>query len=127
MRNKQCILFLGAGVHYPPPDDSPYVGSYPEVKQPPLGSALAKILAEDSEIAADAHFSEKERGEIPGNLQRISLYYEKKKDRKALVAKVRVAVSDGKDPSRAVRALAALDFPVICTTNYDQLLRRPDF
>jgi hypothetical protein len=121
VRNKQCMLFLGAGVHYPPPACSPYAHTYPEEVRPPLGTALTGILAEDSEIAADRNFSEQERGEIAGNLQRISLYYEKKKGRQALVAKVRAAVTDGKDPSRAVRALAALDFPVICTTNYDRL------
>lgn len=118
----ECILFLGAGVHYPPADTDPiYRGCYPEAEQPPVGSGLAKILADDSQIFDDPNYSADEKQAIAGNLQRISLYYEIAKSRPKLIAKVQDAVSDQKRPSRAVRALAALDFPIVCTTNYDKL------
>ena len=47
----QCILFLGAGVHYgPPPDADPkYRDAYPEERRPPLGGALSQKLADESE------------------------------------------------------------------------------
>ncbi|HEX3084286.1 MAG TPA: SIR2 family protein [Pyrinomonadaceae bacterium] len=117
-----CILFLGAGVHYPPKDNDPvYGGCYPASEQPPLGRGLADILAADCKFLDDPDFSQGEKESISSNLQRISLYYEINKSRPDLTAAVRKAVSDDKQPSRAVRALAELDFPIICTTNYDKL------
>lgn len=124
-KSGQCILFLGAGVHYPPADTDPiYKGCYPKAEQPPVGSGLAKILADDSQFLNDASYSADEKQAIASNLQRISLYYEITRSRPDLVAKVQDAVSTNKEPSRAVRALAALDFPIVCTTNYDKLFER---
>jgi hypothetical protein len=40
----ECILFLGSGVHAPPPNGSSY--SYPEEERPPFGSVLSAQLAE---------------------------------------------------------------------------------
>jgi len=121
----ECILFLGAGVHYPPKDTDPeYAGCYPATQQPPVGKDLAKILASDTTIAIDSNYSPDERKPIAENLQRISLYYELEKGRSKLVTKVKDVVSAGKEPSRAVKALAELKFPIICTTNYDKLFEK---
>ncbi len=121
----QCILFLGAGVHYPPDDSDPnYGGSYPEGDRPALGSSLAKALAADSPLASDPDYTDDQKIAISSNLQRISLYYEIKRGRDALVRKVKQEVTLNKQPSRAVKALAQLNFPIICTTNYDTLFEK---
>ena len=92
----KCILFLGAGVHYPPPEGSPY--SYPESDRPPLGSALSKELAEE------CGFKKKFRRESEEDLQRVSLCYEINKSRKQLVEKIIEKVDVGRKPSPVVRA-----------------------
>jgi len=118
----KCILFLGAGVHYPPDDNDPQYGRcYPKDQQPPAGKELAKILADDSGLNLDPEYTLTEKKAIADNLQRVSLYYEIKNGRRELANKVKAAVSVGKQPSRAVKALAELNFPIICTTNYDML------
>lgn len=122
VKRGECILFLGAGVHYPPDKKDPnYAGCYPEAEQPPAGKELAKILASASSLANDPDYSEEQRKVIEADLQRMSLYYEIKFGRSELVKKVKDSVSIGKQPSRAVKALAELNFPIICTTNYDNL------
>lgn len=110
------ILFLGAGVHAPPPEGSPH--SYPETERPPIGSKLSHDLASDSGFAST--FPK----EDVRNLQRVSLHYERTFKRKRLVDRVREAVDEDKKPSAALRALADLDFPMIVTTNYDHILER---
>lgn len=109
----ECILFLGAGVHYPPPEGSTY--SYPEAQRPPLGHAFSRKLAQESS------FSKQFPKESVNNLQRVSLHYECMKSRGELVDEIKSAVFSGKRPSPVVRALAQLNFPLILTTNYDQL------
>src|SRR5215475_9935702 len=47
VKKRECILFLGAGVHYPPPEDLPRY-DYPVAERPPLGNDLCRTLAEDS-------------------------------------------------------------------------------
>jgi SIR2-like protein len=118
IRAGDCILFLGAGVHYPPPEDSPY--RYELAKAPPLGSALAQLLAKDCDF-------EKVLPRDPVyDLQRVSLCYETTQGlgRKALVDSLCKHLGDGKEPSPALRMLAALPFKILITTNYDQLLER---
>src|SRR6185295_1582763 len=44
VKRGQCVLFLGAGVHAPPPSDISQV--YPEKQRPPFGNEIAKRLAE---------------------------------------------------------------------------------
>jgi len=109
----ECILFLGAGVHYPPPADSPY--QYPAEHRPPLGRAFSEMLA------LKCGFAERFPRDSTGNLQRVALYYESLRNRNALVNEVRDAVLVGRRPSPALRALARLPFPLVITTNYDQL------
>jgi hypothetical protein len=125
VRDGKCILFLGAGVHYPPDDNDPnYGGSYPKPIRPPVGSDLAKALYDDSDLKNDPEYGWKAKVAIARNLQRMSLYYEIKKDRTKLISKVKQEVFHNKQPSRALKALAELDFPIVCTTNYDNLFEK---
>jgi hypothetical protein len=118
VRKGDCVLFLGAGVHYPPPAESPY--RYPKEKAPPLGGALAQILAKDCD------FEKTLPNDTVGDLQRVSLCYETTQGlgRKALVDALEHNLVDGREPSPALRMLAALPFKIILTTNYDPLLEK---
>lgn len=113
---RRCILFLGAGVHAPPPEGSEY--QYPDAQRPPIGSALSR------ELAASCALPERFPAEDVSNLQRVSLFYEIARSRRLLVEAVNAAVNTGKQPSPMLRALAELDFPLVITTNYDQLFER---
>ena len=112
----RCILFLGAGVHFPPPERSKY--AYPEHERPPLGGALSERLAGACDFARIC------KGESPCNLQRVALCYEKELGRQALVDEIKLAVEEHSRPSATVRALAELPFTLIMTTNYDTLFER---
>jgi hypothetical protein len=112
----QCLLFLGAGVHGPPPDGSKYV--YGEDLRPPLGGTLSELLAEKCDLAS------KYPGENTRNLQRTSLFFETLRSRRQLVEEIENAVQVGKKPSPVLRGLAELGFPLIITTNFDQLLEK---
>jgi hypothetical protein len=116
VRDQQCILFLGAGVHAPPPEGSPF--AYPLELRPPVGSALSR------ELAAACGFAERFPDEDPCNLQRVALAYEIDSSRGRLVDAITTAVDTGKEPSPMLRALARLDVPLVITTNYDQLFER---
>jgi hypothetical protein len=116
VRRQQCILFLGAGVHAPPPNGSAF--EYPEEHRPPIGKALSRKLAQIS------GFAEKFPLEDADDLQRVALAFEVDCSRQELVEAVRTEVHQGKQPSPIVTALAELDFPLIITTNYDRLLER---
>jgi hypothetical protein len=115
VRTGKCILFLGAGVHAPPDPDSPF--AYPDDRRPPIGSALSRTLAEECD------FEERFPNENAGNLQRVALAYELECGREMLVDMIAKAVDVG-EPSPMVRALASMDFPIIITTNYDQLMEQ---
>jgi hypothetical protein len=54
----------------------------------------------------------------------VALAYEIAFSRARLVDAVSAAVHVGKEPSPMLRALAQLDFPVVITTNYDQLFEK---
>jgi hypothetical protein len=107
---------LGAGVHAPPPDGSPFV--YPLGQRPPVGSALSR------QLAAACDFGGRFPDEDPGNLQRVALAYEIDSTRNRLVDAIAAAVDAGGEPSPMLRALARLDFPLVITTNYDGLFER---
>src|SRR6185436_8350013 len=113
IKKGECILFLGAGAHYPPPAGSEF--TYPEAHRPPLGSALSQSLA------AECDFEKQFPKDSTGNLQRVSLFYEVKNGRQNLVRRVSNAVFSGKRPSPILCALARMNFPLVITTNYDQL------
>ncbi len=112
----ECILFLGAGVHAPPPEDSCY--TYPVQERPLLGGDLAETLAEE------CGFKEEFPKELPCDLQRVSLCFETTRglDRKRLVDSLDRHLRVGKKPSPALEMLAGLPFRIFVTTNYDQLL-----
>ncbi len=116
VREGRCILFLGAGVHYPPPDGSRF--SYPEEHRPPLARDLAEKLA------VECNFAQVCPHESGDNLQRVALCYQNEISRQDLVRRIRQEVEDRTRPSAAVRALAELPFPLIMTTNYDTLFER---
>jgi hypothetical protein len=111
---QKCILFLGAGVHAPPPPGQSAF-EYPKEQRPPIGAALSRKLA------ADCCLAEQHPDEDKSNLQRVALFYEIERSRNQLVDAVTDAVQTGKRPSPMLRALAELDFPLVITTNYDQL------
>ena len=113
VREGACLLFLGAGVHAPPPKGATF--EYPEDARPPLASALSESLATASRLTAI--YPE----ESPTDLRRVALFYESARGRRELVEQIRRAVHVGKEPSPVVRALAELGFPLVVTTNYDQL------
>jgi SIR2-like domain len=108
----ECVLFLGAGVNAGPEDDPGC--DYPKNERPPLGKEFSIELARKCVFA-------KYSTEDPGNLQRVAMCYERVYGRHALIDEIRTAMYTGKKPSRALRALASLHFPLIITTNYDQL------
>jgi hypothetical protein len=116
VRSQQCILFLGAGVHAPPPEAALF--RYPAEQRPPSGAALSR------ELAAECDFARRFPGEDPGNLQRVALAYEIDSSRGRLVDAISSAVDTGTAPSPMLRALARLDFSLVITTNYDQLFER---
>src|SRR5215207_3277527 len=113
VRRQQCILFLGAGAHAPPPEKSPF--EYRPEDRPPFGSALSR------ELARTCGLGERFPNEDPANLQRVALFYEIARSRHQLVDAIRNAVQVGRQPSPMLRALAELGFPLVITTNYDQL------
>ena len=88
---------------------------YPAEHRPPIGSALSRMLA------ASCGLAERFPDEDPANLQRVALFYEIARSRRQLVDAVSEAVQTGKRPSPMLQALAELDFPLVITTNYDQL------
>jgi hypothetical protein len=142
VKRRECILFLGAGAHYPPGTDSPNY-QYPPEQRPPLGKQLSHMLTKEcaqkmressrrvlvprddkdqrrrlAKKLRDEHaYLLKNRDE----LQRIAWFYEVQHQRQQLIDRVSQAVSGGKKPSAVVRALAEIDLPIVITTNYDRL------
>lgn len=120
VRQGECVLFLGAGIHAPPPDGSDF--TWDEAARPLLSDKLTRQLAEDSKFlnrypAADFPW------EYPLNLQRVSLFADTPDGggRSALIDHLRRYVQQGKKPSPIVQALAQLPFKIIVTTNYDKV------
>ena len=111
---RECILFLGSAIHAPSPDGSKY--DYPASKCPPIGGQLSDLLASECSYPAD---------QDRWNLQRVSWYYEWQSGfRSELVREVKEAVHKDREPSPILRGLARLGFPIVITTNYDQLYER---
>lgn len=110
---RECILFLGSAIHAPAPDNSRY--DYPPSKCPPIGAQLSEMLA------TECNYPDQDRW----NLQRVSWYYEYQSGfRSELVREVKDAVHKDREPSPILRGLARLGFPIVITTNYDQLYER---
>ena len=111
VKERHCILFLGAGVHAA----SRGVG----VRVP--GRASADRRRAQQGARGRLRPADRFPDEDPSNLQRVALFFEIARSRHQLVEAVRNAVQVDKRPSPVLRALAELDFPVVITTNYDQL------
>ncbi len=116
VKTGNCVLFLGAGVHFPPPEGAPY--SYPAEQRLPLGAALSEKLADEFEYIKQ--FCD----ESCRDLQRVSLYIETAKGlgRKSLVDALDRYLRADKKPSPALKMLASMPFKIFVTTNYDLLL-----
>jgi hypothetical protein len=113
IKRRECILFLGSAIHAPAPDGSKY--DYPISKCPPIGSQLSELLATKCKYP----------GEDRWNLMRVSWFYEFQSGfRSELVRQVKEAVHKDREPSPILRGLARLGFPLVITTNYDQLYER---
>lgn len=108
----KCILFLGSAIHVSPEGATQY--HYPAAKAPPIGVNLSKILANKSEYPEPDWW----------NLQRVAQHFESTKGRFRLVNEIEAAVHTGREPSPMLRMLADLEFPLVITTNYDQLYER---
>lgn len=143
VKRGDCILFLGAGVHAPPPEDSPYI--YPEEYRPLLGQDLAQKLDEEchykekfpnercrqlqmlwQDLAQMLDKGCKYKNKFPNErcleLQRVSLCYAEDFGRNKLVGTLNRYLRDGKKPSPALMMLAGLPFKIFITTNYDHHL-----
>ncbi len=118
VKKGECILFLGASVHAPPPKDSKY--DYPEELRPLQHNKIAKKLAE----ACD--FKKVLPNESELDLQRVSLCYQLTKGfgRSKLVNFLQKHVQEGKKSSPALEMLAAMPFRIVITTNYDRLFEQ---
>ena len=113
IKQRQCILFLGSAIHAPAPDGSKY--DYPVSKCPPIGSQLSESLAKK------CGYPDQDRW----NLQRVSWFFERKNVfRSILVDEIKAAVQADRTPSPVLRGLAQMGFPIVITTNYDQLYER---
>jgi hypothetical protein len=111
IRERQCVLFLGAGIHSLPDPNSTY--TYSDDERPRRGGELSKHLAGLCNYAGT--YSDLT------NLGRVALFFEVGKSRLELIDEVRKQVQTDKRPSAAIRALAALDFRLVATTNYDTM------
>lgn len=116
VKKGNCILFLGAGIHTPPPDNDNFI--YPLEQRPLLGKSLAL------ELAKECGFQQKFPEDECTDLQRVSLCFEITEGfgRKKLVDTLDIYLMKDKRPSPALKMLAALPFKIIVTTNYDRLL-----
>lgn len=137
---RECILFVGAGVHYPPPTDLPEY-SYPFELRPPLGAQFSRALVRDCQCkmlksSRQSPLDDQEKRDERAkdywakrvylkkhrdDLQRVSWFYEMSQRREQLINRVSETVDSAKKPSAIVRALAEIDFPIVITTNYDRL------
>lgn len=109
----QCILFLGAAIHWPSPEGSKY--NYTKEKCPPIGSQLAKQLATSTGYPGEDHW----------NLQKVAQYYESTtRSRYRLVEEIINAIDVDREPSPVLHALTQMEFPIIITTNYDHLYEK---
>ena len=147
VRSGQVVLFLGAGVHASKPARRGKREPPPDPRRPLFAGALAEALARETRWAErfpdnppKQHFQRvtldyelniildeqrkewEEKGKVQGLAQEaINL---RRRGRERLANAVQQAVSDGKTPSVALRALAELDFSLIITTNWDRLFEQ---
>ncbi len=104
-------MFLGAGVHAPPPEGSSY--DWPLEHRPALGADLSVELANLCGLA------KRYPQEDPRNLARVATFFENQFSRSLLVQAIAQKIQNGRQASPILRALAALDFPLVITTNQE--------
>src|SRR5438309_543158 len=119
---KPCAANCSSPIIFPngPPagTDQKYLDAYPEERRPPLGRALSVTLADESE------YLKRFPGWDVGDLKRVAWHYEDTLSRNRLMKRIKEEVHANKIASPVVHALAALDFPLVMTTNYDQLFEQ---
>jgi SIR2-like domain len=113
VRKRECILFLGAGVHAPPPEGSSY--DWPLEHRPALGADLS------CELAKQCGLAKRYPQEDPRNLARVATFFENQFSRHQLVQVIAQRVQHGREASPMLLALAQLDFPLVITTNQENL------
>lgn len=113
VKRRRCVLFLGSAVHAPVSPGLSF--SYPDEQRPALAGELEARFTRH--CRKDSHYDPRR----DYGLQRMALYYELGRSRHQLIEEIREAVHVDKRPSPVVRALAELNFPVVLTTNYDDL------
>ena len=117
VKTAKCNLFLGSGVHAPPP--ATVTGCSVSANDlPPIGAGLSRQLAKS--FGYDLRFP----GEDITNLPRVSQFVESEAGRARLIDEINAAVAKDKKPSPVLHALAELNFPVVITTNYDSLFEQ---
>jgi hypothetical protein len=121
IKKGECVLFLGAAIHAPPPADSDFV--YPDAKRPLLAHELTERLAADCGFCKEFP-QDQYPADYPLNLQRVTSWADMPDGggRSHLVDMLGELLEVGKEPSPALLALAHLPFRVIVTTNYDSLI-----
>jgi hypothetical protein len=113
IRRGRTILFLGAAVHAPPPEDSTF--RYSEDQRVPGGRSLSRLLASASD------FQRTFPQESPDDLQRVALHVETSQSRARLVQLLAQHLNHQRRASPALQMLAELPFRIVVTTNYDRL------
>jgi hypothetical protein len=113
VKKGECILFLGAMAHARTPAGCSYLYE----NAPPSGRELSDHLANLCQYPYNDRY----------DLQRVSLYFEysdtpERQNRESLVREIRTKILEKNPlPSPALHMLAALPFPIVITTNYDNL------
>lgn len=115
VEKQECVLFLGSAIHAP---STKGPCKYPKGLGPPIGNELSRLLAHQTRYARVFPRQDKT------NLLRTSQHYESTFSRHSLIEEIEKQIHRGKEPSPALRALALLNFPLVITTNYDQLYER---
>jgi hypothetical protein len=113
VRRRECILFIGAGVHAPPPEGS--VHDWPRKHCPALGADLS------AKLASLCGLGERYPMEDMTNLARVATFFENQFSRNRLVQTIAQEVQDGRRPSPILQMLASLNFPLVINTNLDGL------
>lgn len=149
VQSGKVILFLGAGVHASPDPEAKLPWVYPDAQRPLFAGELAEHLAKQSgwaarfdakeyppkrnftrvtldyELNIEKDLAQQGKGDQPQKVYPIASPNEARalrdNGRKRLANEVKRSVSVNKVPSPALKGLAELNFPIIVTTNYDDL------
>jgi len=116
-------VFLGSGAHFGPPDYATrsVADAYPASSRPPVGSALAQLLAKQSNFATA--FPD----ENPNDWMRVAAWHERKNNRGGVLGletQITAAVETGKRASEMVRTIASWPCRNFYTTNFDTHLEQ---